>query len=124
MRQTIRLFLLFQGASFVIAGLIHRGMLIGNYQHPQAATAESTIAAVLLVAFGLTWLWPARTRLIGIAAQAFALLATLVGAFTIAIGVGPRTVPDIAYHLAILVALIWGLVVAARAPAAGPRQPI
>jgi hypothetical protein len=51
MRQTIRLFLLFQAASFVIAGLIHRGMLIGNYQHPQAATAESTIAVVLLVAF-------------------------------------------------------------------------
>ena len=124
MRQTIRLFLLFQGASFAIAGLIHRGMLIGNYQHPQAATAESTIAVVLLVAFGLTWLWPARTRLIGIAAQAFALLGTLVGAFTIAIGVGPRTVPDIAYHLAILVALVWGLVVAARAPAAGPEQPV
>jgi hypothetical protein len=122
MRQTIRLFLLFQGASFVLAGLIHRGALIGGYQHPQAATAESTIAIVLLVAFGLTWLWPIRTRLIGIVAQAFALLGTLVGVFTIAIGVGPRTALDIAYHLAIVVALVCGLVVAARARADATRR--
>jgi hypothetical protein len=63
-------------------------------------------------------------RPIGLAAQAFALLGTLVGVFTIAIGVGPRTVADIAYHLAIVVALVWGLVVAARAPADGARQPV
>jgi hypothetical protein len=124
MRQTIRLFLLFEGASFVVAGLVHRGMLINGYEHREAAIAESLIGVVLLVGFGLTWVWPARTRLIGIAAQAFALLGTLVGVFTIAIGVGPRTVPDIAYHLAIVVALVCGLVVAARAPADGARQPV
>jgi hypothetical protein len=38
-------------------------------------------------------------------------LGTLVGAFTIAFGVEPRTVPDLVYHAAIL-ALVWGLVVA------------
>jgi hypothetical protein len=40
--------------------------------------------------------------------------ATLVGLFTIAIGVGPRTIPDVAYHVGIVVVLIWGLSVAAR----------
>lgn len=122
MRQTIRLFLLLEGASFVVAGLVHFGVLVDGYEHRQAAIAESSIAVVLLVGLGLTWLWPGRARPIGLAAQALALLGTLVGAFTIAVGVGPRTVPDIAYHVAILVALAWGLVVAARAPADGARQ--
>ena len=119
MRKATRLFLLVEGISFVVASLVHSGVLIDGYEHQQAAIAESTIAVVLLVGCGLTWVWPARTRLIGIAAQAFALLVTLVGAFTIAIGVGPRTVPDIAYHVAILVVLVAGLVVVMRAPATG-----
>jgi hypothetical protein len=117
MRQTIRLFLLVEGISFAIAGLTHHGVLIGGYAHRQAAVAESLIAVVLLAGLALTWAWPARTRPIGITAQAFALLLTLVGAFTIAIGVGPRTVPDVAYHAVILAVLATGLVVAARTPA-------
>jgi ABC-type uncharacterized transport system permease subunit len=121
MRHTIRLFLLGEGASFVVAGLVHRGLLVDGYQHRQAAIAESVIAVVLLLGLGLTWAWPARTRMIGIGAQAFALLGTLVGVFTIAVGVGPRTLPDIAYHLAIVIALVWGLVVAARASAERER---
>jgi branched-subunit amino acid permease len=47
--------------------------------------------------------------------QGFALLATCVGLFTIAVGVGPRTVPDVAYHVAIVIVLLWGLMVARRA---------
>jgi hypothetical protein len=43
-----------------------------------------------------------------------ALLGAFVGIFTIAIGVGPRTVPDLTYHAAIVVVLVWGLIVAAR----------
>ena len=117
MRQTIRLFLLLEGASFVVAGLVHAGVLFDGYAHRQASIAESVIGVVLLVGCGLTWVWPARTRPIGLAAQGFALLGTLVGLFTIAVGVGPRTAPDLAYHVAILAALAWGLVVAARAPA-------
>jgi hypothetical protein len=122
MRQTIRLFLLVEGVSFVVAALVHFGVLVGGYQHRQAAIAESTIGVVLLAGLGLTLIWPARTRLIGLAAQGFALLGTLVGVFTIAIGVGPRTLPDVAYHLAIVVVLVSGLIVTARAPAEGARQ--
>jgi hypothetical protein len=40
----------------------------------------------------------------------------LVGILTIAIGVGPRTMPDALYHIAIVVVLVSGLVVAMRAP--------
>jgi hypothetical protein len=117
MRVAIRLFLLVEGASFLTAGLIHRGMFISGYAHQQASIAETSIAIVLLAGLALTWIWPARTRLIGLIAQTFALLGTLVGVFTIAVGVGPRTAPDIAYHLTIIAVLIWGLVVTARTPA-------
>jgi hypothetical protein len=122
MRTTIRLFLLIEGASFLVAGLIHRGVFITGYAHQQASIAETTIAIVLLVGLGLTWIRPTQTRLIGLVAQAFALLGTLVGVFTIAIGVGPRTAPDIAYHITILAVLTWGLIVTARAPADTPQH--
>ena len=117
MQQVLRLFLLLEGASFVLAGLVHFGVLARGFEHRSAAIAESVIGAVLLVALALAWRLPAWTRTVGIVAQGFALLGTLVGAFTIAIGVGPRTVPDVVYHAAILLALGWGLTVATRAPA-------
>lgn len=119
MKRTIRLFLLFTGATFLLAASIHSGALIAGYAHREAAIAEAVIATVLLAGLALSLILPAWTRLIGLFALAFALLGTLVGMFTIAIGIGPRTVPDIAYHVAILVTLAWGLIVAARAPASG-----
>jgi hypothetical protein len=122
MRTTIRLFLLIEGVSFLAAGLLHRGMFITGYAHQQASIAETTIAVVLLIGLGLTRIWPGQTRLIGLAAQAFALVGTLVGVFTIAIGVGPRTTPDITYHITILAVLTLGLVIAARATADTPQH--
>lgn len=117
MKWTIRLFLLFTGATFLLAASIHSGALISGYAHREAAIAETVIATVLMAGLALSLILPAWTRVIGFLAQAFALLGTLVGMFTIAIGIGPRTAPDIIYHVAILIALAWGLVVAARAPA-------
>src|SRR3979490_131042 len=101
----IRFFLLLETASFAVAGSIHSGVLVGGYEHRAASIAESTIALVLLCAGGLTRGLPTRTRLLGIIAQAFAFVGTLIGAFTIAIGIGPRTVPDIVFHLTILAVL-------------------
>lgn len=102
-------------AAFTVAALIHFGLLIDGYAHQKAGTAESVIALVLVVGLAATWIRPGSTREIGLAAQGFALLGTLVGIFTIAIGVGPRTTPDIVYHIGILVVLGSGLVVAVRA---------
>lgn len=117
----IRLFLLFEAVSFATASLIHSGGLIQGYEHPQARTAEGVIAIVLLVGLVLSWIRPAALRGVGLVVQGFALLGTLVGVFTIIIGVGPRTVPDVVYHIAILVVLVWGLSVAVRATGRGPR---
>src|SRR5438034_11691254 len=115
MTRAIRPFVFFEGAAFVAAALTHFGVLMHGYEHQKAGTAESVIGIVLLVGWALTWILPRSTRGIGLAAQGFALLGTLIGIFTIAIGVGPRTVPDIVYHIGILVVLGSGLVVAVRA---------
>jgi hypothetical protein len=115
MVQAIRLFMFVQAAAFIAAALIHVGVLIDGYAHEKAGIAESVIAVVLLVGLALTWIRAGSTRGVGLAAQAFALFGTLVGIFTIAIGVGPRTTPDIVYHIGIVVVLLSGLVVAVRA---------
>jgi hypothetical protein len=114
MTREIRLFLLFEGATFVAAALVHFGVLVHGYEHPAAPYAESLIALVLLVGLALTWIWPDHARAIGLAAQTFAVLGTLVGLGTIAAGIGPRTVPDLIYHFTILLVLAVGLLVAAQ----------
>lgn len=111
---TIQLFLAVEAVAFLLAASIHRGFLVSGFQHQSASTAESVIAFVLFVALLLTWVRPGNMRLLGLLGQGFAFLGTLVGVFTIAIGVGPRTVPDLAYHAIILVVLAWGLLVAWR----------
>lgn len=111
----MRNLMLLEVASFAIAALIHAGILITGYEHAKARIAESVIAAVLFAGAAIIWARPAATRQVALGAQGFALLGTLVGGLTIIIGIGPRTVPDIVYHIAILVLLVWGLNVTARA---------
>jgi hypothetical protein len=85
--------------------------LIAGYEHQKARIAERVTGLVLLTAAISTWIRSASTRTAGLAGQASAILGTLIGVFTIAVGVGPRTAPDTAYHIVIVVVLIWGLVI-------------
>ncbi len=110
MTKAVRLFLLLQGGAFLTAALIHFGVLMGGYEHLKAGIAESVIATVLLIGLLLTSIRPQSTRTIGLAAQGFALFGTAVGIFTIVIGVGPRTIPDVAYHIGIVGTLLAGLI--------------
>jgi hypothetical protein len=114
MRQIIRLMLAIEAACFTVAGAIHSGLLVAVDIHHQAALAESVIGAGLLIGLALTWVWPNQTRLIGLIAQAFATLGTLIGVYTIIVGFGPRGAADLVFHIAILVVLGWGLVTTAR----------
>ncbi len=118
-RKVVIGLMLFEALTFIAAALVHFGVLVHGYEHPQARVAESVIALVLLVSAGVAWVRPAWTRDAGLAGQGFALLGTLVGLFTIAIGVGPRTVPDLTYHAFIVIVLVWGLTVAARTRGSG-----
>jgi hypothetical protein len=116
MTQTIRLFLLVESATFFLAALIHMGFFLKGFEHRNASVAESVIAAVLFGGLLLTLFIREWARNVGITVQAFALLGTLVGIFTIIVGVGPRTVPDVLYHIAIVVVLVVGIMVARSAP--------
>jgi hypothetical protein len=115
--QRIRTFLLIEAVAFVVAALVHFGVLLDRYEHDRARIAESIIAVVLLAGLAVSWMRPALTKDAGIAAQGFALLGTCVGLFTIAVGVGPRTVLDVVYHTIVVAVLIWGLTAAWRTPA-------
>src|SRR5947207_493032 len=115
MSWTIRLFLLLEAAAFLTAASVHFSLIIAGYEHRKAGIAESVIAAVLILGLVVTSLGRIWTRRVGLAAQAFALVGTMIGVFTITIGLGPRTVPDVAYHFAIMAVLICGLVLAVRA---------
>lgn len=112
----IRRLMLFEAATFLAACLVHSGVLVTGYEHRQARIAEAVIAIVLLVGAASTWIKPSWTRRETLTAQAIALVGTLIGVFTIVVGVGPRTIPDIVYHVAIVVVLVWGLVMAKRIP--------
>jgi hypothetical protein len=103
-----------EAATFIIAASIHAGFLLPGYEHREARIAETVIALVLLVGAMLTWIRPTVARAAGVSAQGFAVLGTLVGVFTIAIGIGPRSVLDIVYHVAIVAVLVWGMAVAWR----------
>ena len=110
----IRLLLAVQAAVFGVAATIHAGVLTHGYEHVRARTAEGVIAAVLLVGLFMTAIAVRQLRTIALGVQGFALLGTLVGLFTIAIGVGPRSVLDLALHATMVTLLTAGLVMTRR----------
>lgn len=113
--RTIRTLLGVEAASFLLAATVHAGGLISGYEHQEAMIAESVIGAVLLGGLVMTWVRPRSMSSVAAGVQAFALLGTLVGIWTIIVGIGPRTIPDIVYHVAIVLVLIIGIWVAWRA---------
>src|SRR5438046_3209097 len=116
---SIRTSLLLESATFLSAAALHFGALFSGFAHGAAAAAEGVIASVLLGGLLATWIGPRTVRGIALTVQGFALIGTFVGLFTIAIGIGPRTGPDLVIHAIMVIELVWGLVVAGRARA-GP----
>jgi hypothetical protein len=112
--NAIRTFLGLEAVAFAAAALVHARILLDGYQHRQASVAESVIGLVLIGALFVSVAIPRVTRAAGLAAQAFALLGTLVGITMIAIGVGPQTSLDVVLHAGFVALLVAGLVVAKR----------
>jgi hypothetical protein len=106
--------LLLEAAAYALAALVHFGFLVTGYQHAQARIAETIISITLLAGFAAAIYRPAWARSVALVAQGLALAGTFVGVFTIVIGIGPRTIPDVVYHAAIVAVLVWGLIVASR----------
>ncbi|WP_255681644.1 hypothetical protein [Natrinema sp. SYSU A 869] len=82
--------------------------------------AESVIGTVLLVGLAMTWIRPKSMFSVSAIVQAFALVGSLIGLWTIIVGIGPRTIPDIVYHVAIILVLIGGIVFAWHARRSEP----
>jgi len=97
---------------FVAASLTHAGILLSGHEHGRAATAEGVIGAVLALGLIASLMRKAPAPVLALAVQGFALLGTLAGAFTIAVGVGPRTAADLIFHAILLLVLIVGTVAA------------
>jgi hypothetical protein len=114
--SSIRLLLFCEAVVFLMAAFVHAGMWIDGYRHREARIAETVLAGALYVGLGLSWLHPLWTRKAGLVTQGFALFGTLIGMFTIIVGVRPRTNPDILYHLCMVGLLSWGLLYTIRAP--------
>jgi hypothetical protein len=55
MAQTIQYFMSLEAAAFIIAGLVHFGLLFQGFEHLKAGIAETVIGTVL--AIGLIWIW-------------------------------------------------------------------
>jgi peptidoglycan/LPS O-acetylase OafA/YrhL len=118
-------FLAFEAIVFGAASLVHADMLVDGYEHARAATSEGVIAVVLLAGLGACLLRPPSARKIALAVQTFALLGTLVGGFTIVVGIGPQTMADHIFHLLLVVVLLAGLVVVFKGPKEiGREQPL
>ncbi len=107
--RAVRVLLGVEAASFLLAAAIHAGVLVGGYEHSEAMIAESVIGTVLLVGLTTTWLRPRSMFTAAAGVQTFALLGTLVGLWTMVVGVGPRTVPDAVYHVIIVIVLAAGI---------------
>ena len=118
MTRRTTLLLALQAILFAAASLVHAGVLFSGYEHSRAATAEGVIALVLAAGLVVSLVRPASARTGALVAQGFALLGTLVGAFTIAIGVGPQTTADYVFHAVVLALLISGLILTRRTASA------
>ena len=99
--------------TFVIASLLHFGVAlplgvvtINGEPFRRAAIPEGIIAAVLAAGSVVALTRRPTAWWLALATSIFAVLGVIVGLSTIAIGVGPRTVPDITYHISVLVLLL------------------
>ncbi|WSH63281.1 hypothetical protein U8Q05_16520 [Rhizobium ruizarguesonis] len=118
MRSAVAILFLIETCLYAIASLTHAGFVLEGHEHRQAMIAEAVISAVLLlglISLGLDRSW---SRTAAIFAQSFALLGTIVGAFTIAVGVGPQTTLDYITHAVMILLLVTGLVWLARSRSA------
>ncbi|MGR9393847.1 hypothetical protein ACU8OL_12725 [Rhizobium leguminosarum] len=120
MSSALAILFLIEICLYATASLTHAGFVLEGHEHQQAMIAEAVISAVLLlglISLNLDRPW---SRMAAISAQSFALLGTLVGAFTIAVGVGPRTTLDYITHAVMILLLVTGLAWLARNRNASP----
>jgi hypothetical protein len=111
-----RVFLFIEAMCFYSAALLHRGVFVPGHEHAQARAAETVIGSVLLIGVIASWVTPEHSRSISFTTQTFAFFLTVLDLLLIAIGIGPRGIPDLVFNAAVLLLLSLGLFVVSRAP--------
>src|ERR1044072_4569168 len=97
-----------EAIAFFMASAVHSGVFIDVSVDPAANVAEGIIGVVLLLGAIVTTVRPTWTRVVGVLAQGFGLLGSLIGLFLAIRGVGPNTMPDLVFHVAIVAMLAIG----------------
>lgn len=105
----VQLFLILESILFLGASSWHFGFFAKGHEHAKARIAEAIIGLVLLIGFILSLVNPEHQQTVALEVQAFALLGTFIGIFTIMVGVGPRTRPDIIMHIIMIALLVGGI---------------
>jgi hypothetical protein len=108
--RDIRLLLAIEAIGLAGAALLHLPPSGDPAQSP--SIYEGTISVVLFVALALAVARPSWAAWIALLSQAFALLGASIGLYLAVRGVGPNSAADLAFHVAIVVLLIWGLIMA------------
>jgi len=112
----VRLFLLVEVAIFLLAALLHRGLLARGHEHARAAIAESVVALVLASGLAVSVFRQLSARAAALWAQGIALLGVAIGTVTMSIGIGPRGALDYGIHAVMALTLVAGLALAAGQP--------
>jgi peptidoglycan/LPS O-acetylase OafA/YrhL len=94
-------------ASLLVAAALHAGLVIQG-PFDDAAMYETGVAVVLLIGLALTFIGPAWARWGGLAATVLALAGASIGLYLALRGVGPNTLPDLVYHVALVALLVIG----------------
>jgi len=115
MTGALRWIMAIAALSLLVAAALHAGLVLpGPFN--DAAMYETGVASVLIVGLGLTFIEPAWARWGGLGASVLALAGASIGLYIALRGLGPNTVADIVYHVALIALLLVGIVVAWRVP--------
>lgn len=115
MTRVLRSIMAVAALSLLVAAALHAGLVTpGPFE--DAAMYETGVAIVLIVGLGLTFIGPAWARWGGLAATVLALAGASIGLYMALRGLGPNTLPDMVYHVALIGLLLAGIAVAWRGP--------
>lgn len=119
MTDALRWIMAAAALSLVVVAALHAGLIIPGPSN-DAAMYETGVAGVLILGLALTFIGPAWARWGGLVATALALAGASIGLYVALRGLGPNTVPDIVYHVALIALLLVGIAVAWRVPSRRP----